>query len=737
MRERGAGLAASRRSAETWNALPAWPTLDGGRACAVLASAGPRTHGGWFAMRDGIGRRAFVARLVGSAAALGFGALARPRAAAVARAQPAESAPIPVRLGELAQAGADFRGGLAEGVRLPVAGGDTWALAAERAGGRFTSEPLPIEFACTHVGVHWQADGGRGGGSGFRVELRSSRDGQRWSAWRPVRVESHRPERADRPGAGVGETFGALVAGRRGRWLQYRLTFEEAGPAAAAVRRVGLTYLDAGDTVPARGGAESRASSLVLGGQAGPPGSKGAKDAFLARVVTREGWGADESIRFEDGRDRWPRAFVAPKLLVVHHTATDNETVDPAAEVRAIYTYHAITQGFGDIGYNLLVDDRGQAYEGRRGREADASAQPGREVLSPDVVAGHALGYNYGSVGIALLGTFTDAEPGEAALGTLEEALAFFAARHGLDPTERTPFLRAWERGGEDMLWRDDLAVILGHRDCVPTECPGDRLYARLPELRDRAAARLGPTGPRARIARAPEDRSPWPTDLVFGWEGLGGAAEFSTRLEGWRPSDEPGRIVPLSGYGREERAAWSAWSRERGASFPLPPDARGSYTLHVRARDPGGREGLYDARWPLFVDRHALADNADGGRTARHGTWRRSSNVLGFNGADYEVAGPTGDPASFEWVLEAPEDGTYRVLACWTEGSDRASNARFAVSASGRQLAAAEVSQRENGGRWVELARVPLSAGTPCRVELTNRADGVVVADVIRIVLT
>jgi hypothetical protein len=81
------------------------------------------------------------------------------------------------------------------------------------------------------------------------------------------------------------------------------------------------------------------------------------------------------------------------------------------------------------------------------------------------------------------------------------------------------------------------------------------------------------------------------------------------------------------------------------------------------------------------------------------------------------------------------PEDGAYRVLAAWTAGDDRASNVRFAIWAGGQQPATAEVSQRERNGMWVELARVPLAAGTPCRVELTNQADGVVVADAVRIV--
>lgn len=678
-----------------------------------------------------IGRRAFAARIAGAAVGLGLGAagLAEARPATFARAQPRGGA-VSVRLGEVVQAGPDFRGGQAEGVRLPGAGGDAWSLTAERAGGRFTSEPLRIEFPCSHVGAHWRIDGGRFGG--LDLEVRTSRDGERWSAWRRVSVEAH--GRAE----GGRETFGALVGGRLATWLQYRLTFAAAGPNLAGVERVALTYLDARD--PAGGGPSQ---PLVASGTAwasplaGPSG-------FLDRVVTREIWGADESIRFDDGRDLWPTAFVAPKLLVVHHTAGDNEYEDPMAEIRAVYTYHAVTRGWGDIGYQLLIDDRGQAYEGRRGREVDPDGRPGREVLSRDVVAGHALGYNYGSVGIALLGTFDETEPGAAALDTLREALAFEAARHWLDPTEEVALLRLG-RSGDGDFWRDELAAVSGHRDCVPTECPGDRLYARLPGLRQDVAAALGPAGPRARIIEAPTERDLWPTDLVFAWQGDGsdGAVELSARLDGWRPSDEPDRIIPLSGYGANELQAWGPWSSARAAAFALPSDARGSYTLQVRARVAGGREGLYAARLPLWVDRQVLADNRDPNRAARVGPWRRSSDVLGFNGADYEEADPDASPetpgtssSAFAWTLAVPEDGTYRVLACWTDGELRASDAHYIVSAGGQVLAEAEVDQRERGGTWVELARVPLAAGTTCRVELTDRADGVVVADAVRLVL-
>jgi hypothetical protein len=37
-----------------------------------------------------------------------------------------------------------------------------------------------------------------------------------------------------------------------------------------------------------------------------------------------------------------------------------------------------------------------------------------------------------------------------------------------------------------------DTYVISGHRDRRATECPGERLYPRLPELREQVAALVG-----------------------------------------------------------------------------------------------------------------------------------------------------------------------------------------------------------------------------------------------------
>ena len=95
--------------------------------------------------------------------------------------------------------------------------------------------------------------------------------------------------------------------------------------------------------------------------------------------------------------------------------------------VRAIYEFHAVERGWGDIGYHLLIDEAGTVYEGRAGTA---------DVLDggPAVVGGHVYGHNGGTLGIALLGTLIERPPSPRAWRALVTVMAWLARRHDLDP---------------------------------------------------------------------------------------------------------------------------------------------------------------------------------------------------------------------------------------------------------------------------------------------------------------
>jgi hypothetical protein len=211
--------------------------------------------------------------------------------------------------------------------------------------------------------------------------------------------------------------------------------------------------------------------------------------AFCPRYLSRAAWGADESYRNNsDGTLDTPPAFYRVQTLTVHHSGEDLPVPDPVAHVRGIYHQQAVTQDWGDIGYQLLIDADGRVYEGTF---SDSGPIP---VFGPAVDAdgvpmmvngSHVGGFNAGNVGVCLLGNFMQSPPTTAALRSLKVVLALLAAATRLDPLGTTDYVNPVSGA------RATVATIGGHQDwnranpaAEATLCPGDRLYALLPGIR-------------------------------------------------------------------------------------------------------------------------------------------------------------------------------------------------------------------------------------------------------------
>jgi hypothetical protein len=212
----------------------------------------------------------------------------------------------------------------------------------------------------------------------------------------------------------------------------------------------------------------------------------------MTRVMTvpRAGWGADESLRFDcHGNECWTEERAPVRGIVLHHTLTPNGERDVPGRLRGIYRFHAVERGWGDIGYHLMIDEAGCVYEGRHGTLAAQRRGEG-------VLGAHTLGFNRGSVGIALLGTLTERQATLKARASLEAVVAELAAVHGIDPAATV----AWPRSGPA---RVSAHMICAHRDLAEVACPGDAFYLTLPELRAAVGRRLARRPPQLAAASA------------------------------------------------------------------------------------------------------------------------------------------------------------------------------------------------------------------------------------------
>ncbi len=215
--------------------------------------------------------------------------------------------------------------------------------------------------------------------------------------------------------------------------------------------------------------------------------------------VSREGWEANEGLRtwkpfrgFQSYfREIIPEAKMLPRSLrpkiiarkddegrqltwpmeenreinkfVIHHTGeVIDESRNPKEIMRAIYAFHTLTRGWGDVGYHYVIDKKGNIYEGRAG--------------GPTIVGAHTAYYNVGTIGIALMGNFQREKPTVVQLEVLTLLMADHANRYKVEPKGRGNYL------GKNSY------NISGHRDVAKrghgTACPGKYLVKKLPWIR-------------------------------------------------------------------------------------------------------------------------------------------------------------------------------------------------------------------------------------------------------------
>ena len=161
-----------------------------------------------------------------------------------------------------------------------------------------------------------------------------------------------------------------------------------------------------------------------------------------------------------------------------------------------------------------------------------------------------------------------------------------------------------------------------------------------------------------------------------------------------------------------------------------LTPGTRYSFQVISSTETNAFPSGVYQfttAGAPIILDNTNSAVTFDG-------PWGTSVNVAGYYGSNYRFANNADTIASATFTPTISTAGKYDVYVWYTAGTDRASNAPFAISYSGGSNTVF-VNQRANGGAWNLIASgLPFTNGSSGFVRLSNRASNtVVIADAVR----
>jgi len=145
-----------------------------------------------------------------------------------------------------------------------------------------------------------------------------------------------------------------------------------------------------------------------------------------------------------------PYTIHEPKAITIHHTAGKLTTSleDSISEIQFIQDYHQNAKGWNDIGYHFLVDSLGNIFEGRPIK----------------VVGAHVYMHNTNNIGISVMGNYhppKNDQPSDKAINAIISIASYVANTYSVDKSS-----------------------FYAHRDLGQTDCPGDILYSKIPEIK-------------------------------------------------------------------------------------------------------------------------------------------------------------------------------------------------------------------------------------------------------------
>ncbi|XP_049870252.1 peptidoglycan recognition protein-like [Pectinophora gossypiella] len=154
-------------------------------------------------------------------------------------------------------------------------------------------------------------------------------------------------------------------------------------------------------------------------------------------VVSKKDWGGLDPVHVE----YLPRPL---DLVIIQHTVTSTCSTDDscATILRNIQNNQMDNLKFWDIGMSFLIGSNGKVYEGSGWLHVGA----------------HTYGYNRKSIAISFIGNYNDDKPTPEALEAAKALIKCGIERGHLKPNTH----------------------VVGHRQLIATESPGQRLYTEI-----------------------------------------------------------------------------------------------------------------------------------------------------------------------------------------------------------------------------------------------------------------
>ncbi|MFZ5559721.1 MAG: SpoIID/LytB domain-containing protein [Patescibacteria group bacterium] len=165
-------------------------------------------------------------------------------------------------------------------------------------------------------------------------------------------------------------------------------------------------------------------------------------DESLKKLLT---WYPEESSFAEatEDKENTPPDYFNIERIVIHDMGCEvgkpgcnNKDRDPIELIQAIYRYHTVTKGWGDIGYHYIIDYSGNIYEGRYGGNGVRGAHAYYDRKCDN--------FNVGTVGILLMGNYENAQLPEIMYKSLARLVAWLSYTNSLDPSDLSHYSEVW-----------------------------------------------------------------------------------------------------------------------------------------------------------------------------------------------------------------------------------------------------------------------------------------------------